>query len=98
MGPLISTRPTVDLNHLRRVKDWVRTALELSDEVSLLVTQLECREENCPPLETVIAILDSPGQPRQFKLHKGMADIVEDDVQRFARLMKSLDCPGCPEC
>ena len=98
MGPLISTRATVDMSHVRRVKEWTRTAFELSDEVSLLVTQLECREENCPPLETVIAILDTPGQPRQFKLHKSVADIVENDVQRSARLMKALDCPGCSEC
>lgn len=98
MGSPISTRPTVDVNQVRRVKEWVRVAFAVDDAVSLLVTQLECKEQNCPPLETVIAILDTPGQPRQFKLHKGVADVTEDDVRRFARFMKSLDCPGCSEC
>lgn len=98
MGPLISTRPTADVSHVRRVKEWVRTAFELDEDISLLVTQLECKEENCPPLETVIAILETPGQPRQFKLHKGVSEITQNDVQRFSRLMKAMDCPGCPEC
>ncbi|MBM4074966.1 MAG: hypothetical protein FJ267_04910 [Planctomycetes bacterium] len=73
-------------------------AFELEEDVSILVTQLECKEQNCPPLETIVAVLDTPGQPRQFKLHKSVADITESDVVRFAKFMKALDCPGCPEC
>ncbi len=41
----------------REIKSWVREGLGLTDEVSILVTDLQCYEPGCPPVETVIALL-----------------------------------------
>lgn len=80
------TRP--DPGAVARVRQWVRTAFnfasgtsgELTDGVTIMVTELQCAEEGCPPVETVIAVLDSPGNPRQFKIHKPIAEVTEQDV------------------
>ena len=44
---------------VRRVADWVEQALpeEQRDATHVMVNQVECREEGCPPVECVIALL-----------------------------------------
>lgn len=48
-----------------------------------MVTELRCSEPGCPLLETVIAILSESGN-RQYKLHKPIAEVGEDDVRDLA--------------
>ena len=50
-----------------------------------MVTELKCLEEGCPPVETVIAILDAPGSTRQYKVHKPVMDIEYEDVVSLAK-------------
>ena len=47
---------------VRRVADWVEQALpeEQRDATHVMVNQVECREEGCPPVECVIALLRKP--------------------------------------
>ena len=47
---------------IRRVADWVEEALpeEEQDETHVMVNQVECAEEGCPPVECVIALLRKP--------------------------------------
>jgi hypothetical protein len=73
-----------DPEQSRRVKAWVYEALHLSADVYVLVTELRCTEPGCPPLETVIAILDIPGDPRQFKIHKPIAEVILADILRIS--------------
>jgi len=81
MATMFGSRAAANPEVLARVKAWVREFGGLSDEVSMLVTELRCTEPGCPPLETVIAVLDQPGKPRQFKIHKAMSDVSSLDVQ-----------------
>jgi hypothetical protein len=81
---LFNSRPRADLESLARIKAWAASVLGLAEDVAVLVTELRCTEEGCPPLETVIAVLDTPGQPRQFKIHKALAAVTEDDVVQVA--------------
>lgn len=60
-----------------RVRALVRAIVE--DDVRILVTELACTEPGCPPTETVIALM-RPGAPKQFKIHKPLADVTEEDV------------------
>jgi hypothetical protein len=48
-----------------------------------MVTELRCSEPGCPPLETVIAILSENGS-RQYRLHKSIEEVAEDDIRRLA--------------
>lgn len=49
-----------------------------------MVTELRCREEGCPPLETVIAVIGADRQKRIYKIHKPITEITE------ASLLESL--------
>ncbi|MEM1332442.1 MAG: hypothetical protein AAGG08_03195 [Actinomycetota bacterium] len=57
--------------------------------VTVLVTELECSEPGCPPIETVIALLSDSGNT-QYKVHKPVADVRIDDVRA------ALDTPTDP--
>lgn len=61
-----------------QIKLWARQHLA-DDDATLMVSQLACTEPGCPPIETVIAILDV-GNQRTWKIHKPLVDIDEDDV------------------
>lgn len=66
------------------VKQWARTAFQVEDGFSVFVTELRCHEPGCPPWETVVALVGEEGPPRQYKLHKPMADVTFDDLALMA--------------
>jgi hypothetical protein len=53
---------------LREVKTWVREVLRLPEETAVMVTELQCLEPGCPPLETVIAVLYGPAHNAQYRI------------------------------
>ena len=69
-----------DSRQLVQVKSWVSQAFDLSEDISVMVTQLQCTEEGCPPIETVIAIMETPGKPQQYKIHKPLAEVKQTDI------------------
>ena len=81
-----------DPKRIAEVKKWVVEVFRLEADVSVMVTELRCTEPGCPPLETVIAILDQPGQTRQLKIHKAIADVTFADVLHVAK-PKQNNCP-----
>lgn len=68
----------------RQVKEWVRSALQLSDEYGILVTELKCTEPGCPPIETVVAVLQPDGKQHQQKIHRASSEITESDAREIA--------------
>jgi len=65
------------------LKRWVREALALGDDDTVMVTELTCREPGCPPLETVVAVLRGPGRTWQFKVHTPVAALTDADRARL---------------
>jgi hypothetical protein len=63
------------------IKEWVKSVFQLDESITVMVTELQCTEPGCPPLETVIAIMDRPGMPRQYKLHKAIAEVTLADIE-----------------
>ncbi|NEN99113.1 MAG: hypothetical protein F6K50_27580, partial [Moorea sp. SIO3I7] len=41
---------------IREIKNWVYQHLAIDPEIPISVSQLQCHEADCPPLEAVIAI------------------------------------------
>jgi len=64
----------------RQIKQWVKAAWSLPQSATVMVAEVECAEPGCPPRETVIAIFDADGAPRQSKLHKAMIDVTARDI------------------
>lgn len=81
----LGQRSKNDPETLGRIKAWVRASFELPEETPVMLTELRCVEEGCPPIETVIALLDTPGQPRQYKVFKPMIEITTEDIDAAAR-------------
>lgn len=66
-------------SRIGQVKDWVRAALGLPPEAHVMVTELQCREEGCPPIETVLAVLGDCC-PGKYKIHKPVLELTRQDV------------------
>lgn len=73
-----SARP--DPAQIVRIKEWVAQRFSLPAESVVMVSELRCSEPGCPPLETMIAIVEGPGRRRHVKLHKSAAEITAVDV------------------
>ena len=67
------SRPTTNPAATQQIKTWVYDALSLSAEVPISISQLQCHEPGCPPIETVIAVMAQPTQT--YKIHAAAADI-----------------------
>ena len=62
-GPLTTSKPQpVPTVVADRLRTWVRCVLDLSDDITVQVSQLRCRDAGCAPVETVLAVL-RPGAP-----------------------------------
>ena len=63
---------------IQQIKQWIYQALQIDDEISISLSQLQCTEPGCPPIETVINVMTNPVQ--QYKNHKSIAEIEYTDI------------------
>lgn len=63
---------------IKQIKQWIYQALQIDDEISISLSQLQCTEPGCPPIETVINVMTNPVQ--QYKIHKSIAEIEYTDI------------------
>jgi hypothetical protein len=77
------TKSTIkaDVNKLKQIKTWVYQTLKINRETPISINQLQCHEPDCPPVETVIAIMNTP--PKQYKIHKPLSQISEADIKKI---------------
>ena len=85
-GPLedmiqLGKAKTVDRAQIERVRDAVEALLPAKyDDVAVMVNQIECKEDGCPPIETVVSLLFE-GNPKKFKVFKPVAEVSDQDVK-----------------
>lgn len=77
---LFETPPAQDPQRITAIKQWVTDLLRLPATTTVVVMELRCAEPDCPPVETVIALLDTGKPTRQYKLHKAINDVTASDV------------------
>ena len=70
-----------DREGLARVRVWAREVWGLGEEDSVIVTELQCSEPGCPPLETVVLIAAAGRPTVQHKLHCPAGDVRLEDLQ-----------------
>ncbi|MEL7072113.1 MAG: hypothetical protein AAGN15_26210 [Cyanobacteria bacterium J06581_3] len=81
MNLFSQSRPKSNPVALQQIKAWVYDLLKLDPEIGISISQLQCTEPGCPPIETVITILSQPAQ--QYKIHKALDDIERDALIRL---------------
>ncbi|MDY6902648.1 MAG: hypothetical protein SWZ49_31945 [Cyanobacteriota bacterium] len=77
-------RVTTDVSsqQIKQVKKWIYQYLNVDEATSISLSQLQCKEVECPPIETVISVMANPVQ--QYKIHKKIADIEDTDISNLA--------------
>jgi hypothetical protein len=63
---------------VQQLKTWNYELLNLDPEITVSISQLQCKEPGCPPIETAITVLTKPTQ--QFKVHKAIDEIEQADL------------------
>ena len=71
-------RPAANPQQLQQIKTWAYEILAVSAETPISISQLQCHEPCCPPIETVIAVMGQP--PQTFKIHAAADDVSYDAV------------------
>ena len=82
------TKPAVTTEQLQRVKDWLYELLQIDRDTIISLSQLQCLEPNCPPIQTAIAIMTSPH--RVIRIHKAIPDITCADICEAIALKAQL--------
>ena len=62
-----------------RVRDWTQTRFKLTDDETVMVSEVACGVPGCPPVETHIVFWTALGR-HHFKIFKPLAEVVEDDL------------------
>jgi nitrate reductase delta subunit len=65
---------------LDRIKEWTRARFKLSDDTTILVSEVACRLPGCPPLETVVVFWTQNDKRHHFKIFKPVAEVVLEDL------------------
>ena len=64
----------------RQIKIWVRKLCKLNDEVVVSITELACRDDGCPDIETVIGIMRPGKKIETVRIHKPIAEVTREDI------------------
>jgi hypothetical protein len=69
----------------QQIKAQVAELLQLDQDATVMVTELNCQDDDCPEVETVIAIF-RPGQPKlQITLHSSIEEVTVAEIEQFCR-------------
>jgi hypothetical protein len=98
-------RPAVDKERLaaiHRVKAWARDTLESADPVrfsedvmELMVSEVKCLEEGCPPLETVVCLLLENEPSTKMTIRQPVVDVQRGHVMTCVRRLLAGEVDVC---
>jgi hypothetical protein len=71
------------------IKAQVAEKLELNQDATVMVTELNCQDDECPEVETVIAIF-RPDQPKlQITLHSSIEELTDAEIEQSCRKIRN---------
>jgi len=82
---LFAKKNPIKIQRTQEIKARISEALDLDEDVTVMVTELNCQDEDCPEVETIIGLF-RPGLP-EFKstLHSSIEEITDDEIEQFCR-------------
>ena len=72
-----------NLVRLQKIKQLLSKILDLPEASMITVNQLSCYEEGCPPVETVVALLQPGLTALQHKIHKPVDQLQVNDLVKI---------------
>ena len=70
-----------DSTKVKQVKTWIAEILNIDEQVTISLNQLTCLDPGCPHVETAIVIMEQP--PKQYKIHKSIAEIQQLNIYQL---------------
>jgi hypothetical protein len=82
-----------------RVRDWTRARFALTDDETVMVSEVACSVPGCPPIETHLVFWTAAGR-HHFKIFKPLAAVIEDDLppafmKNALIALEGVDCDCC---
>jgi hypothetical protein len=78
----------------QQIKAQIIELLELDQDATVMVTELNCQDDDCPEVETVIAIF-RPDQPKlQITLHSSIEELTDTEIEQACRDIQSKSNPA----
>jgi hypothetical protein len=82
-----------------RVGDWTRARFALTDDETVMVSEVACSVPGCPPVETHLVFWTAAGR-HHFKIFKPLAAVIEDDLppafmKNALIALEGIDCDCC---
>ena len=82
-----------------RVRQWTRARFALTDDETVMVSEIACAVPGCPPIETHVVFWTEQGR-HHFKVFKPLADVVEDDLppafmKNALTWIEGIECSCC---
>jgi hypothetical protein len=62
-----------------RLRDWTRARFALTDDDTVMVSEVACGVPGCPPIETHLVFWTARGR-HHFKIFKPLTAVTEDDL------------------
>ena len=85
-------RSPEQIDAFKRVEAWTRVRFKLVPDEAVLVTELACALQGCPPLETVVAFWTVDQTRHHFKIFKRVGEVHESDLP-YAWMKPALAVP-----
>jgi G3E family GTPase len=65
---------------LEQIRYWMRQNFNFAKEVPILIKEVPCVKDKCPPIETAIMAMEPNAPPRAFKVQKPINEITFDHI------------------
>lgn len=65
---------------LDQIRYWMRQNFNFGKDVPILIKEVPCIKEKCPPIETAILAMEPNAPPRAFKVQKPINEITFDHI------------------
>jgi nitrate reductase delta subunit len=62
-----------------RVRAWTQARFKLTEDDTVMVSQITCAVPGCPPIETHVVFWTTLGR-HHFKVFKPLAEVTKDDL------------------
>lgn len=74
-----SRRRAADEAAPERVRAWTQARFKLTEDETVMVSEVACGVPGCPPIETHVVFWTALGR-HHFKVFKPLAEVAEDDL------------------
>jgi G3E family GTPase len=65
---------------LEQIRYWMRQNFNFANDVPIVIKEVPCIKESCPPIETSIMAMEKNAPPRAFKVQKPINEITFDHI------------------